>query len=154
MLKNVIWSQMIAPYSIIDRTSAMKAVFLHSLGQCCKFLLRKPKVELAFLVTLLMCSFHLRSSCHINDLPKAVSSKVRLFADDCLLNREINNEIDQNTLLKDIQNLEKWAINWGMRFNAKKCYMLSLRKKIQGSYKLSDSVVNSFLGSPRWNWLF
>ena len=39
--------------------------------------------------------------CHINDLPNAVSSKVRLFADDCLLYREINNENDQNTLQKD-----------------------------------------------------
>ena len=27
--------------------------------------------------------------CHINDLPNAVSSKVRLFSDDCLLYREI-----------------------------------------------------------------
>ena len=70
---------------------------------------------------------------HINDLPNAVFSKVRLFADDCLLYREINNENDQNTLQKDLQNLEKWATNWGIKFNATKCYMLSLRKKIQGS---------------------
>ena len=43
---------------------------------------------------------------HINDLPNAVFSKVRLFADDCLLYREINNENDQKTLQKDLQNLE------------------------------------------------
>ena len=64
--------------------------------------------------------------CHINDLPNAVSSKVRLFANNCLLYREINNENDQNTLQKDLQNLEEWATNWGMRFNAKKCCILSL----------------------------
>ena len=28
----------------------------------------------------------------------------------------------------DLQNLEKWATNWGMRFNAKKCYILSLKE--------------------------
>ena len=89
--------------------------------------------------------------CHINDLPNAVSSKVRLFADDCLLNREINNKIDQNTLLKDIQNLEKWAINWGMRFNAKKCYMQSLRKKIQGSYKLDGHSLEQVPSNPYLN---
>ena len=32
---------------------------------------------------------------HINDLPSCVNSKVRLFADDCLLYREIKNNQDQ-----------------------------------------------------------
>ena len=32
---------------------------------------------------------------HINDLPSCVNSKVRLFADDCLLYREIKNHQDQ-----------------------------------------------------------
>jgi hypothetical protein len=53
---------MIDPYSIIDLTRAIYAVLLHSLGQCCRFLLRNPSVELAFLQVLFICSFHLRSS--------------------------------------------------------------------------------------------
>ena len=36
--------------------------------------------------------------CHINDLPSSVSSQVRLFADDCLLYREINTFKDHLTL--------------------------------------------------------
>ena len=32
---------------------------------------------------------------HINDLPSCVNSKVRLFADDCLLYREIKNNQDK-----------------------------------------------------------
>jgi hypothetical protein len=60
--------------------------------------------------------------CHINDLPNSVKSSVRLFADDCLLYREINNENDHTTLQNDLKNLEKWASDWGMRFNAKKRY--------------------------------
>ena len=67
--------------------------------------------------------------CQIDDLSNAVSSKVRLFADDCLLYREINNENYQNTLQKDLQNLEKWSTNWGMRFNAKKMVYAKSQKE-------------------------
>ena len=35
---------------------------------------------------------------HINDLPSVVSSKVRLFADDCLIYRNIKNKEDQIAL--------------------------------------------------------
>ncbi|KAK3105990.1 hypothetical protein FSP39_010381 [Pinctada imbricata] len=58
--------------------------------------------------------------CHINDLPDSVTSQVRLFADDCLLYRQINNYGDQEKLQEDLHNLQKWANDWGMRFNAKK----------------------------------
>ena len=37
---------------------------------------------------------------HINDLPSVVSSKVRLFADDCLIYRNIKNKEDQIELQK------------------------------------------------------
>ena len=57
--------------------------------------------------------------CHINDLPDAVNSSVRLFADDCLLYREIKSQKDHNKLQEDLKSLEKWAADWGMRFNAK-----------------------------------
>ena len=32
--------------------------------------------------------------CHINDLPECVKSQVRLFADDCILYREIKSQQD------------------------------------------------------------
>jgi hypothetical protein len=38
--------------------------------------------------------------CHINDLPDAVKSQVRLFADDCLLYRPINSQKDHDRGLK------------------------------------------------------
>ena len=55
---------------------------------------------------------------------QTVNSSVRLFADDCLLYREINNEYDHTTLQNDLKKLEKWGSDWGMCFNAKKCYIL------------------------------
>ena len=54
---------------------------------------------------------------HINDLPSVVSSKVRLFADDCLIYRNIKNKEDQMALQKDLNLLENWGNTWGMRFN-------------------------------------
>ena len=47
--------------------------------------------------------------CHINDLPDAVKSTVRLFADDCLLYRSIRNMDDHLALERDLQQLETWA---------------------------------------------
>ena len=46
---------------------------------------------------------------HINDLPSEISSKVRLFADDCLVYREIKSRHDQNDLQKDLNLLESWG---------------------------------------------
>ena len=61
----------------------------------------------------------------INDLPLSVDSKIRLFADDCLIYREINYIEDKVKLQKDLDSLQDWAENWGMRFNAQKWYILS-----------------------------
>ena len=59
--------------------------------------------------------------CHINDLPDAVKSTVRPFADDCLIYRNIRYMADHLALERDLQQLEAWAKTWGMRFNTKKC---------------------------------
>ena len=40
--------------------------------------------------------------CHINDLPQSVKSQVRLFADDCLLYRKIESQLDHSILQKDL----------------------------------------------------
>ena len=65
----------------------------------------------------------------INDLPEYVTSNARLFADDCLLYRVINNNNDQHQLQNDIQQLEIWEKKWQMQFNADKCLTIHLTKK-------------------------
>ena len=75
--------------------------------------------------------------CHISDLPEAVKSKVRLFADDCLLYWNINTPQDHITLQKDLRHLEDWAKKWGMRFSAQKCSILSSRSKLTHMYSLN-----------------
>jgi ribonuclease P/MRP protein subunit RPP40 len=56
---------------------------------------------------------------HINDLPTCVQSSVRLFADDCLLYREIRTFQDHLDFQSDLKALEAWAKNWGVSFYAK-----------------------------------
>ena len=69
--------------------------------------------------------------CHINDLPNCVKSEVRLFANDCLLYTSINSIRD----LIQLQDLEIWANQWDMRFNATKCYIMSIhREKVPLTY--------------------
>ena len=58
---------------------------------------------------------------HNNDLPSLVSSKVRIFADECLIFRNIKNKQDQMKMQEDLHFLVNWGITWGMRFNAAKC---------------------------------
>jgi len=43
-------------------------------------------------------------------------SRVRLFADDCLIHREIHNPEDRLALQKDLDILEQWVNKWGMQF--------------------------------------
>ena len=78
---------------------------------------------------------------HINDLPQSVTSNVRLFADDCLLYRKVKTPKDQEILQEDLKHLETWASNWGMKFNAKKCYILSVTNK--GKHKFYE--LNSYI---------
>ena len=65
---------------------------------------------------------------YINELPSAVSSKVRLFADDCLIYRNIKNKEDQIALQKYLDLLENWGNTWGMRFKAAKCNIMRVSR--------------------------
>ena len=65
---------------------------------------------------------------HINDLPSVISSKVKLFADDCLVHRKIKSRQDQNDLQKELNLLASWGTTWGMRFNADKCNIIIIMR--------------------------
>ena len=51
----------------------------------------------------------------INDLPQQVKSHCRLFADDCLLYREISCLQDSIALQQDLTILEGWSDTWGLQ---------------------------------------
>ena len=83
---------------------------------------------------------------YINDLPAAVKSTARLFADDCLLYRRIKSDEDRNTLQHDLDQLQKWEDQWLMRFNPDKCEVLQIttrRSPLQTQYTIHGQVLNS-----------
>ena len=86
--------------------------------------------------------------CHINDLPLTVKSQVRLFTDDCLLYREKNDQNDHQTLQNDLKNLEGLANTWGMRFNASKWYILSIKNSSNHFYQLNNTILKRVSTNP------
>ena len=87
---------------------------------------------------------------HVNDLPSVVSSKVRLFADDCLIYRNIKNKEDQVVLQKDLNLLENCGNTWGMHFNTAKCNVMRVSRTSDlglFNYSLSGQVMDAkYLG--------
>ena len=56
---------------------------------------------------------------YINDLPDCIKhSTIRLFADNCIIYRQILNDNDTLLLQEDINAITNWASTWLMRFNA------------------------------------
>ena len=75
-----------------------------------------------------------------------VTSHVRLFADDCLLYRPIRSVVDQEGFQRDLEALEQWATTWGMRFNAKKCYLMNItrtRNHLTHNYSLNNHILQT-----------
>jgi hypothetical protein len=66
---------------------------------------------------------------YINDIQDQVQSKMRLFADDSILYREIEQPEDHAILQKDLEALADWSSTWLMHFNIKKCAILSITRK-------------------------
>ena len=49
-----------------------------------------------------------------------------LFADDCLMYRSIRSSAVCEALQRDFDSLEWWSNAWGMKFNTKKCQVMSI----------------------------
>ena len=93
----------------------------------------------------------------INDITENIKhSQLRLFADDCLLYKEIANKEDQLALQQDLDTLMTWSHTWQMLFNVDKCYTmnLSLARKhkllatyTMGTKPLSNTSTNPYRGT-------
>ena len=101
---------------------------------------------------------------YINDIGAGVRSDLRLFADDCILYRQIKNTSDTILLQEDIDRLYSWSKKWQISFNAKKCQVVSISRKRNvastvyslGKEKLQEAQSFSYLGVTissdlRWN---
>ena len=80
----------------------------------------------------------------INDLPDNLHSKARMFADDCIVYREIKSNKDQLTLQEDLDTLAAWEQKWGMDFHPQKCNVLRVsraKSPMTFSYRLKGTVL-------------
>ncbi len=89
---------------------------------------------------------------YITDIGKNINhSHIHLFADDCLLYREIScdKEIqiqDEIKLQRDLTSLQDWSQTWQMQFNAQKCYTFSVTKRgqqLDKKYSLNGHILKS-----------
>ena len=57
---------------------------------------------------------------YINDIAENINSNIRLFADDCVVYRQIDSPQDHVILQKDLNKLVDWSNIWQMKFNVDK----------------------------------
>ena len=58
---------------------------------------------------------------------------------------------DQLQLQQDLKELEKWATAWGMRFNATKCYLMSISRSktpLHYRYTLNGHILEQVKDNP------
>ena len=82
----------------------------------------------------------------INDLPDNIRSSVRLFADDCVLYRNIKTPTDCQILQDDLNSLGQWETDWQMKFNVAKCHSMRVTRhlpsnQIQFNYSLHQQTL-------------
>ena len=83
---------------------------------------------------------------YINDLPRGLSAKSRLFADDTLCYKTISSASDQQALQDDLLHLAEWEQRWLMEFHPRKCESLSISRKrapLIGQYKLHGHTLEN-----------
>ena len=69
----------------------------------------------------------------MNDISNGVNSSMKLFADDCVVFRRIDDSYDRTFLQEDLDTLNRWAEKWLVKFNVSKCKVMNVtlkRKKI------------------------
>ena len=65
-----------------------------------------------------------------------------------LLYRPIKTMEDHIAFQRDLQSLETWAKTWGMRFSAKKCYIMSINSKSSQCYELDSHILQQVPENP------
>ena len=68
-------------------------------------------------------------------------TRIRLFADDCLIYRPIKSNEDHTILQKDLDSVCQWAKQWGMAFNTSKCNVMSVNSTSQRFYTMSNDIL-------------
>ena len=82
---------------------------------------------------------------YVNDIVSDIKSEIRLFADDCILYREIKSTVDSQILQDDINSLFSWSKLWQMEFNVSKCHIMTLSRSKNMLMRYTDLVMQRCL---------
>lgn len=77
---------------------------------------------------------------YINDLTSSLSSNIHLFADDCVIFREITSNNDSLSLQSDLNKVAAWCSTWRMDLNIAKCKVMRVTRSANAppKYYLSN----------------
>lgn len=65
----------------------------------------------------------------INDLPKNITTQIRMFADDCILYKNVKSPSDQAELNLNLERIKNWCDQWQMQLNPTKTVFMSISRK-------------------------
>lgn len=88
---------------------------------------------------------------YINDIAENINSNIRLFADDCVVYRQIDSLQDHLILQQDLNKLVDWSNTWQMEFNVDKCVVMNigtLRNKTKFEYKMNNQTLETVKHHP------
>ena len=92
----------------------------------------------------------------INDIRNAITSQIKLFADDGVLHRNIFNQNDQLNLQNYLDTISTWAEKWLMELSINKCSVLSITLKHNSSfhdYNILGKTLKRVTISSDLNWV-
>ena len=88
---------------------------------------------------------------YINDIAENINSNIRLFADDCVVYRQIDFPQDHVILQDDLNKLVDWSNTWQMKFNVDKCVVMNFgtsRTKTKYEYKMNNQTLETVKHNP------
>ena len=75
---------------------------------------------------------------HVNDINNAITSQIKLLADDGVLEKNIHSQDDQEILQSDLDTIPSWAEKWLMELNINNCSILSITLKRNSVFHDND----------------
>lgn len=87
---------------------------------------------------------------YVNDMPAAVNSGIKLYADDAKLYRPVCSDIDRRALQKDIDALYSWSRLWLLKFHPEKCTMMRVGQG--GTSDTDHYTMKTENGNTNLNW--
>ena len=108
-----------------------------------RLLLESPRGQCLFLI-------------NINDIAENINSNICLFADDCVVYRQIDSPQDHSIVQDDLNKLVDWSNTWQMKFNVDKCVVMNfgtLKNKSKYEYKMNNQTLEVAKHNPYFMYL-